>query len=277
MQQGHREQLTASCWSPWAAGGSSLVLSALWGRVTGARTPFLLLGICEHETRATAVGILLKWWHEHGRGICCHFMGNSKLPPTAIVRPLVSESSMVHASFALVHLIGIKAYSWKVQQLFKFHRRILGFPELRKKTTKQTCQPVFILSNSKSNNVLESFILPLTILLHTAKKIIIIVVMLIFWGQRVCSNLLSKEGTNPSRNNWKLGPPSKLYTKYIWVFFQQWIWIWLQICIYGTFNCLHRRRPLYVTFITDKDVNEVLHSWGVKLPFKNKMQYCEQK
>lgn len=137
MQQGHREQLTASCWSPWAAGGSSLVLSALWGRVTGACTPFLLLGICEHETRATAVGILLKWWHEHGRGICCHFMGNSKLPPTAIVRPLVSESSMVHASFVLVHLIGIKVYSWKVQQLFKFHRRIVGFPELRKQTNKQ--------------------------------------------------------------------------------------------------------------------------------------------
>lgn len=135
----------------------------------------------------------------------------------------------------LYTVIHSKAYSWKMQQLFKF-----PWP----KTTKLTRQPVFITSNSKSKNVLESFILPLTILLHTAVKIIIIVVMLMFWGSRVCSNLLSKEGTIPSRSNWMLGPPSKLYTKYIWVFFQQWIWILLQIGSYRTFKLPTSQAPL---------------------------------
>ena len=138
MQQGHREQLTASCWSPRAAGGSSLVLSALWGTVTGARTPFPphSFRVCEHETCSAAPGVLLKWWHGRERGIWA-LMSPYGEKQVALYRSLMSKGSKVCTSF-----MSIQPNSQ--QSLFVKNSSLEKLKEM------STCQLMFITSNSKN-------------------------------------------------------------------------------------------------------------------------------
>lgn len=147
------------------------MLSALWGRVTGACTPFLLWVFANMKQ----VRVHRVYFDSDGMSMTEAF-SVLMLPycltncPPAVLGPLLQKCSKVSTSLVLIQAQQ-KVIHEKLKFFFKFCGLSVGFwsyekwdQKINKANTLVCRHPVFIMSNSKPKNALDCFVLPPTVL-----------------------------------------------------------------------------------------------------------------